>query len=82
MDEVLPFKETADRNQQKLLQLIQNAISLGQWELAKSSARIYHKNASPDSKDLQNLMLEVIRHPRKFRYYARPPSKFLYHLKM
>ena len=67
MDEVLPFKETVERNQQKLLQLIQNAISLGQWELAKSSARIYHKNASSDCKDLQNLILEVIRHPRKFR---------------
>ena len=60
--------ETTELHQERLLQLVRNAVSVGEWELAKASARVYHESNVGKDDDLHKLLLDIVHHPRKYRY--------------
>ena len=58
---------TSELQHERLFSLIKNALSYGEWELARASAKLYHQTAASNKENLQILLLDVIKHPRKFR---------------
>ena len=59
--------DTADLQHERLFRLFQNAISYGEWELARASAKLYYQINVNTKENLQILLLDVIKHPRKHR---------------
>ena len=65
--ENLLLGDKAELQHDRLFSLLQNAISYGEWELARVAAKLYYKTTSSNRKDLQTLLLDIIKHPRKYR---------------
>jgi len=59
---------TPELQHEGLFSLVKNAISYGEWELARASAKLYHQTAPSSKENLQILLLDVIKHPRKYSY--------------
>lgn len=62
------FGDTVELQGEKLLSLIQNAVSYGEWELAQASSKLYYQTTTTNRNDLQVLLQGIIQHPRKYRY--------------
>eukprot|EP00795_Rhopilema_esculentum_P014543 gene14543-5610_t len=69
--------ETTELHQERLLQLVRNAVSVGEWELAKASARVYHESKVGKDDVLHKLLLDIVHHPRKYSHGSKSvPTPF------
>ncbi len=68
MDDEFPFGEEDEFSRQKLFQFIQNAVAVGQWEIAKACIWIYAKETPRDKGKLQSFLLDIFANPEDMWY--------------
>ncbi len=65
MDKEFPFGEEEEFSKQKLLQFVQNAVAVGQWEIAKACFHVCAREFPREKGQLQSLLLEIFLNPKK-----------------